>query len=43
MGKNIFFCSHEQVIESLKNLNMRTYMVAKNIVEPAQAAQQAAR
>ncbi|GJN22925.1 hypothetical protein PR202_gb10534 [Eleusine coracana subsp. coracana] len=34
---------HEQIIESLKNLNMRTYMLAKNIVEPAQAAQQAAR
>lgn len=34
---------HEQIIESLKGLNMRTYMLAKNIVEPAQAAQQAAR
>ncbi|KAL6638100.1 hypothetical protein ACP70R_025672 [Stipagrostis hirtigluma subsp. patula] len=34
---------HEQIIESLKNLNARTYMLAKNIVEPAQAAQQAAR
>ncbi|EEC81741.1 hypothetical protein OsI_25391 [Oryza sativa Indica Group] len=34
---------HEQVIESLKNLNMRTFLLAKNIVEPAQAAQQAAR
>ncbi|KAL6839039.1 hypothetical protein ACP4OV_031093 [Aristida adscensionis] len=32
---------HERMIESLKNLNMRTYMLAKNIVEPAQAAQQA--
>ncbi|XP_072994661.1 eukaryotic translation initiation factor 3 subunit E [Typha latifolia] len=32
---------HEQIIESLKNLNMRTYMLAKNIVEPAQAAQAA--
>ncbi|KAF8690456.1 hypothetical protein HU200_040810 [Digitaria exilis] len=34
---------HEQIIESLKGLNMRTYMLAKNIVEPAQAAQQATR
>ncbi|KAL6639557.1 hypothetical protein ACP70R_023287 [Stipagrostis hirtigluma subsp. patula] len=34
---------HEQVIESLKGLNMPTYMLAKNIVEPAQAALQAAR
>ncbi|KAF0905702.1 hypothetical protein E2562_008780 [Oryza meyeriana var. granulata] len=34
---------HEQFIESLKNLNMRTFMLAKNIVEPAQAAQQATR
>ncbi|KAK3124844.1 hypothetical protein QOZ80_7BG0594570 [Eleusine coracana subsp. coracana] len=34
---------HEQIIESLKGLNMRTFMLAKNIVEPAQAAQQAAR
>ncbi|XP_062212782.1 eukaryotic translation initiation factor 3 subunit E-like [Phragmites australis] len=34
---------HEQIIESLKNLNARTYMLGKNIVEPAQAAQQAAR
>ncbi|XP_062187626.1 eukaryotic translation initiation factor 3 subunit E-like [Phragmites australis] len=34
---------HEQIIESLKNLDMRTYMLAKSIVEPAQAAQQAAR
>ncbi|KAL5198955.1 hypothetical protein ABZP36_002467 [Zizania latifolia] len=34
---------HEQIIESLKNLNMRTHLLAKNIVEPAQAAQQAAR
>jgi len=32
---------HEQIIESLKNLNMRTYMLAKNIVEPAQVAAQA--
>lgn len=32
---------HEQIIESLKNLNMRTYMLAKNIVEPAQMAAQA--
>ncbi|OAY74455.1 Eukaryotic translation initiation factor 3 subunit E [Ananas comosus] len=32
---------HEQIIESLKNLNMRTYMLAKNIVEPAQATQTA--
>uniref|UniRef100_A0A0A9DG52 Eukaryotic translation initiation factor 3 subunit 6 n=1 Tax=Arundo donax TaxID=35708 RepID=A0A0A9DG52_ARUDO len=34
---------HEQIIESMKNLDMRTYMLAKSIVEPAQAAQQAAR
>ncbi|XP_052162291.1 eukaryotic translation initiation factor 3 subunit E-like [Oryza glaberrima] len=34
---------HEQFIESLKNLNMRTSMLAKNIVEPAQATQQATR
>lgn len=34
---------HEQIIESLKGLNMRTYMLAKNLVEPAQAAQQATR
>ncbi|TVU39986.1 hypothetical protein EJB05_13431 [Eragrostis curvula] len=34
---------HEQIIENLKGLNMRTDMLAKNIVEPAQAAQQAAR
>ncbi|XP_062214246.1 eukaryotic translation initiation factor 3 subunit E-like [Phragmites australis] len=27
---------HEQIIESLKNLNARTFMLAKNIVEPAQ-------
>jgi hypothetical protein len=27
----------------LKGLNMRTYMLAKNLVEPAQAAQQATR
>ena len=40
---NASFCRHEQIIESLKGLNMRTYMLAKNIVEPAQAAQQAAR
>ncbi|CAN6203413.1 unnamed protein product [Urochloa humidicola] len=33
---------HEQIIESLKNLNTRTYMLAQSIVEPAQAAQQAA-
>nr|CAD1821958.1 unnamed protein product [Ananas comosus var. bracteatus] len=32
---------HEQIIESLKNLNMRTYVLAKNIVEPAQATQTA--
>ncbi|KAJ8461188.1 hypothetical protein OPV22_034114 [Ensete ventricosum] len=30
---------HEQIIEAMKNLNMRTYLLAKNIVEPAQAAQ----
>uniref|UniRef100_A0A804MLE9 Eukaryotic translation initiation factor 3 subunit E n=1 Tax=Zea mays TaxID=4577 RepID=A0A804MLE9_MAIZE len=29
---------HEQIVESLKGLNMRTYMLAKNIVEPAQQA-----
>jgi len=29
---------HEQIIESMKGLNMRTYMLAKNIVEPAQQA-----
>ncbi|CAD6226178.1 unnamed protein product [Miscanthus lutarioriparius] len=34
---------HEQIIESMKGLNMRTYMLAKNIVEPAQAAQQSTR
>ncbi|RLN36192.1 eukaryotic translation initiation factor 3 subunit E-like [Panicum miliaceum] len=33
---------HEEIIESLKNLNTRTYMLAQSIVEPAQAAQQAA-
>ncbi|KAG6469115.1 eukaryotic translation initiation factor 3 subunit E-like [Zingiber officinale] len=30
---------HEQIIESMKNLNTRTYLLAKNIVEPAQVAQ----
>ncbi|KAL6639029.1 hypothetical protein ACP70R_022759 [Stipagrostis hirtigluma subsp. patula] len=35
--------AHEQIIESLKNLNTWTYMLAKYIVEPAQAAQQATR
>ncbi|CAN6213541.1 unnamed protein product [Urochloa humidicola] len=33
---------HERIIESLKNLNTRTYMLAQSIVEPAQAAQQVA-
>ncbi|KAJ1288635.1 hypothetical protein BS78_02G103000 [Paspalum vaginatum] len=34
---------HDQLIETLKNLNMRTYTLARNIMEPAQEAQQAAR
>ncbi|KAF8690463.1 hypothetical protein HU200_040817 [Digitaria exilis] len=34
---------HEQIIDSLKNLNMRTYMLAQNIVDMSQAAQQADR
>jgi translation initiation factor 3 subunit E len=35
---------HEQIIESMKNLNMRTYMLAKSLVDPGHAAaQQAAR
>ncbi|TVU39989.1 hypothetical protein EJB05_13434, partial [Eragrostis curvula] len=34
---------HEEIIEGLKKLNSRTYLLAKNIVEPAQLAQQAAR
>ncbi|RCV10086.1 hypothetical protein SETIT_2G083700v2 [Setaria italica] len=29
---------HEQIIERLKNLNTRTYMLAQSTVEPAQAA-----
>ncbi|PUZ69165.1 hypothetical protein GQ55_2G087300 [Panicum hallii var. hallii] len=33
---------HEEIIESLKNLSTRTHMLAQSIVEPAQAAQQAA-
>ncbi|CAL5066398.1 unnamed protein product [Urochloa decumbens] len=33
---------HEKIIEGLKNLNTRTYMLAQSIVQPAQAAQQAA-
>jgi len=35
---------HEQIIESMKNLNARTYMLAKSLVDPGHAAaQQAAR
>uniref|UniRef100_M8AZD7 Eukaryotic translation initiation factor 3 subunit E n=2 Tax=Aegilops tauschii TaxID=37682 RepID=M8AZD7_AEGTA len=35
---------HEQIIESMKNLNARTYMLAKSVVDPGHAAaQQAAR
>ncbi|KAK8966672.1 hypothetical protein KSP40_PGU006736 [Platanthera guangdongensis] len=29
---------HEQLIESMKNLNMRTYLLAKNLVEQAPTA-----
>uniref|UniRef100_J3MS80 Protein kinase domain-containing protein n=1 Tax=Oryza brachyantha TaxID=4533 RepID=J3MS80_ORYBR len=36
-------CNHQQLIESLKSLNLRTFMLAKNIVEPAQAVQQETR
>ncbi|ONK61471.1 uncharacterized protein A4U43_C08F30260 [Asparagus officinalis] len=32
---------HEQIIESMKNINMRTYVLAKSILDPAQAAQAA--
>ncbi|KAK1681370.1 hypothetical protein QYE76_042218 [Lolium multiflorum] len=35
---------HQQIIESMKNLNARTYMLAKSLVDPGHAAaQQAAR
>ncbi|KQK20343.1 eukaryotic translation initiation factor 3 subunit E [Brachypodium distachyon] len=35
---------HEQIIENMKNLNARTYMLAKSLVDPGHAAaQQAAR
>jgi hypothetical protein len=36
-------CRHEQIIEGLKNLNSRTYLLERNIVEPAQATQKADR
>lgn len=29
---------HEQIMESMKNLNTRTYMLAKSLVDPSQAA-----
>ncbi|KAJ0980885.1 hypothetical protein J5N97_009140 [Dioscorea zingiberensis] len=30
---------YEQIIESMKNLNMRTHVLAKNVLEPAQVGQ----
>uniref|UniRef100_A0ACD5UN08 Uncharacterized protein n=2 Tax=Avena sativa TaxID=4498 RepID=A0ACD5UN08_AVESA len=33
---------HEQIIESMKNLNARTYMLAKSLVDPGHAAAQQA-
>ncbi|KAJ6802762.1 eukaryotic translation initiation factor 3 subunit E [Iris pallida] len=32
---------YEQIIESMKNLNMRTYALAKNVLQPTQAGQAA--